>query len=105
MSKIYHFDEVEEFWGEDDWKLQIDVTDLWNQYNEKKIDLTNFNAKYYNRLLEYKGDVTNLGDDVWVNLKELMEKMKVESEEDDLISIYDDIYNWADQNDVLIKTK
>ena len=105
MNKVYYFNELEDFYGEDEWKLQIDVTDLWNQYNEKKIDLTNFNAKYHNRLLEYKTDVSELGEDVWSNLTGLLEKMKEEKEEEKLISVYDDIYNWADQNDILIKTK
>jgi hypothetical protein len=105
MSKIYHFNDLEEFLGADDWKMQIDVTDIWNQYNEKKIDLKNFNAKYHNRLLEYKDDITEMGNDVWTDLSGLLEKMKVNEEEDDLISIYDDIYNWADKNEILIKTK
>ncbi len=105
MSKIYHFTELEEFFGEDDWKMQIDVTDIWNQYNEKKITLTDFNAKYHNRLLEYKKEINDMGDDVWTKLTELLLKMKEKSEEKELISLYDDIYNWADQNDILIKTK
>jgi hypothetical protein len=104
-NKIYHFNDLEEFFGEDDWKMQIDVTDIWNQYNEKKIDLKNFNAKYHNRLLEYKKDISDMGEDVWTKLTELLEKMKVKKEENELISLYDDIYNWADQNDILIKTK
>jgi len=105
MSKIYHFNEMEDFYGEDEWKMQIDVTDIWNQYNEKKITLEDFNNKYQNRLLEYKEDITNMGDDVWEKIVELVGKMKENVEEDDLISVYDDVYNWADQNDILIKTK
>jgi len=105
MSKIFHFNELEEFYGEDEWKLQVDVTDLWNQYHEKKIDLVNFNAKYHNRLLEYKKDISELGEDVWTKLLDLLGKMKEEKVEEKLISVYDDIYNWADQNDILIKTK
>jgi hypothetical protein len=105
MSKIFHFNELEEFFGEDDWKMQIDVTDIWNQYNKKEIDLLSFNKKYYDRLIEYKSDISEMGEDVWIKLQELLEKMIQKSEENELISIYDDIYNWADQNDVLIKTK
>jgi hypothetical protein len=104
MSKIYHFNELEEFFGEDDWKMQIDVTDIWNQYNEEKIDLITFNAKYHNRLLEYKNDITQMGEDVWTKLSVLLEKMKDRNEEDELLPVYDDIYSWADQNDILIKT-
>ena len=105
MSKIYHFNELEDFYGEDEWKMQIDVTDIWNQYNENKITLENFNKKYQGRLLEYKEDITNMGEDVWSKLTELVKKMQEKVEEDELISVYDDIYNWADQNDILIKTK
>lgn len=105
MSKIYHFDEIEEFFGEDDWGLQIDVTDLWNQYNEEKLNLTSFNINYHNRLLEYKDSIQNLGNDVWDKLTPLLGKMKVEKEDPKLISLFDEIYNWADQNDILIKTK
>lgn len=104
MNKVYFFNELEEFFGEDDWKLQIDVTDLWNQYNEKKLDLLSFNRKYYNRLLEYKKDISDMGEDVWSKLQGLLEKMTTRKEEEKLISLYDDIYNWADQNDILIKT-
>jgi len=105
MSKIYHFNELEEFYGDDEWKMQIDVTDIWNQYNENKITLLDFNKKYQGRLLEYKEDITNMGEDVWTKLTELVKKMQEKVEEDELISVYDDIYNWADQNDILIKTK
>ena len=105
MNKVYYFNEMEDFYGEDDWKMQIDVTDIWNQYNEKKITLENFNKKYQGRLLEYKEDITNMGEDVWTKLTELVKKMQEKVEEDELISVFDDIYNWADQNDILIKTK
>lgn len=105
MSKIYHFNEIEDFFGEEEWKMQIDVTDIWNQYSEKKIDFVEFNTGYKNRLVEYKEEITNLGDDVWNNLVALINKMTEKKEHEELISVYDDIYNWADQNDVLIKTK
>ena len=78
---------------------------MWNEYTEKKIDLLTFNKKYYNRLLEYKSDVYNLGDDVWNDLSKLLEKMKNNNEEKEIVNIYDNIYDWADKNDILIKTK
>lgn len=105
MSKVYHFNELEEFFGEDDWKLQIDVTDLWNQYNEKKVDLLTFNKKYSERLVEYKSDITQMGDDVWTKLTGILEKLSKRNDESDSLPVYEDIYDWADQNDILIKTK
>lgn len=105
MSKIYHLNELEDFYGEDEWSLQIDVTDLWNQYNVKEINLNTFNTEYYKRLLKYKSNIVSMGDDVWNKLYAMLEKMNTQKTEKELIQIYDNIYNWADQNDILIKTK
>ena len=106
MGKVYHLNDLEEFFGADDWKLQINVSDIWNQYTKKQTTLEEFNNNYYNRLVEYKNEITNLGNDVWNNLSELLPKLKETlTEEDDLISLYDSIYDWADKNDILIKTK
>ena len=103
MGKVYHFNDLEEFFGSDDWKLQINITDIWNEYNQKKISVQDFNKKYYNRLLEYKTDISNLGNDIWIDLEKSL--VKLNTNEPDLSSVYDDIYDWADRNDVLIKTK
>ena len=106
MGKVYHLNDLEDFFGADEWKLQINVADIWNQYTKKQLTLENFNTKYYNRLVEYKNDILNLGDDVWNNLSELLPKLKeTYTEEEKLISLYDDLYDWADKNDILIKTK
>lgn len=103
MSKIYHFSEMEDFYGEDDWRLQIDVTDIWNQFNEKKINEAGFNQLYYKRLTEFKEDINNIGDDVWSNLEPLLTKLN--SSQENSTNLYESIYDWADQNDILIKTK
>ena len=103
MGKVYHFNDLEEFFGSDEWKLQINISDIWNEYNQKKISVQNFNKKYYNRLLEFKTDINNLGNDVWGDLEKLL--VKLNTNETDLSAVYDDIYDWADRNDVLIKTK
>lgn len=106
MGKVYHLNDLEEFFGADDWKLQINVSDIWNQYTNKKISLEKFNNEYYNRFIQYKEDINNLGNDIWNDLNNLLPKLKESfTEEDDLISLYDDLYDWADRNDILIKTK
>ncbi len=104
-GKIYHFDEMEEFFGSDEWRMQIDVTDIWNQYESKQITLEKFNSEYQSRLLKYKNDIVNLGADVWNEVVPLINKMNESNEEDNLFPLYEDIYDWADKNDILIKTK
>lgn len=103
MGKVYHLNDMEEFFGEDNWRLEVNIMDIWNEYTQKKITSEDFNKKYYNKLLEYKTDISNLGNDVWTNLEQLL--VKLNSGETDMSSVYEDIYDWADKNDVLIKTK
>jgi len=103
MGKVYHLNDLEEFFGSDNWKLEINVMDIWNEYNQKKISIEDFNKKYYNRLVEYKTDISNLGGDVWTTLEQLLTKLTTSG--NDSVATYEDIYDWADKNDILIKTK
>lgn len=105
MSKIYHLDELEEFFGGEKWKLSIDVTDIWNNHNDNKTSMLEFNNLYRNRLLEYKKEILQLGNDVWNDLVPLLNKMNEKKKDEELYSVYDDIYSWGDKNDVHIKTK
>lgn len=104
-GKIYHLDEMEEFFGGDEWRMQIDVTDIWNNYESKKITIEQFNNEYNNRLNKYKNDIVNLGADVWNDLVPLINKMKEGKDEKTLFPLYENIYDWADRHDILIKTK
>ena len=105
MSQVYHFDDLEEFFGGEEWKISIEVTDLWNNYSGNKIDIINFNSEYRKRLLEYKTEILQLGNDVWNDLVVLINKMSEKKSVEDLLNIYDSIYSWEDKNDVHIKTK
>ena len=105
MSKIYHLDEMEEFFGADEWRMQVDVTDIWNQYESKQTTLEQFNTQYKDRLLKYKNDIIGLGTDVWNELVPLINKMNEGKDEKVLYPLFEDLYDWADRNDILIKTK
>jgi len=104
-GKIYHFNEMEEFFGEDEWRMQINITDIWNKYESKDLTLEQFNTEYKNRLLKYKNDIVNLGSDVWNDLVPLINKMNEIKGEEKLYPLYENIYDWGDKNDILIKTK
>lgn len=104
-GKIFYLDEMEEFFGGDDWKMQIDVSDIWNKFNNKDIQLDQFNTEYRNRLMEYQKDIANLGSDVWNDVVPLINKMIEDKTEEKLFPLYERIYDWADKNDILIKTK
>ena len=105
MSKIFYFNEMEEFFGADEWRMQLDVTDIWNKYEGKQLTLEQFNKEYINRLLKYKNDIMNLGTDVWNEVVPLINKMNEGKDEETLFPVFEDVYDWADRNDILIKTK
>jgi hypothetical protein len=104
MSKIFHLDEIEEFFGSEQWKLQIDVSDLWNSYKKGEKTLQTFNAEYIQRLNKYQKQINELGNDVWNDINKLIQSMNGKTDSKDLYPIYESIYDWADKHDVLIKT-
>lgn len=104
-GKIYHFEEMEEFFGSDEWKIQINIVDIWNKYSNKEITLEQFNNEYRERLLKYKKEILNLGNDVWNDIVPLINKMNENNEDEKIFALYEDVYDWADKNDILIKTK
>jgi hypothetical protein len=104
-GKIYHLGEMEEFFGEDHWRLQIDISDLWNNYENKKINVDQFNKEYAQRLIKYKEQIIELGVDVWNSLVQYINELNTQKNLDESLNIYDSIYDISDQNDILIKTK
>jgi len=103
--KIYHFNEMEDFYGSDDWKLTINVSDIWNKYVNKETTLEQFNIEYYNRLVQNKNNIAKLGNNILNDLIPLLNKMKEKKEQKELLPVYESIYDIADKSDILIKTK
>jgi len=103
--KIYHLDEMEEFYGTDNWKLTIDVSDIWNQYKNNQKNIQQFNNEYIQRIIKYKNEINDLGNDKWNAINTILTQMNGKTDINELIPLYDSIYDWADTNDVLIKTK
>jgi hypothetical protein len=103
--KIYHLDDMEDFFGTENWKLEINVADLYNDYKDKKKTTKEFNTEYYKRLIEYKEDIIGLSATAWNELVKILDKMRTKELDEELNPIYDNIYSWGDKNDVLIKAK
>lgn len=104
-GKILYFNEMEEFFGEDEWRLQIDISDIWNKYENKELTIEQFNKEYAQRLIKYKEQITGLGNDVWNSLVPHINDLNTNKSVNESLDIYDSIYDISDQNDILIKTK
>ena len=105
IGKICHFDELEEFFGADDWKLELNITDIWNKYESKELTVEQFNKEYAQRLIKYKEQITGLGNDVWNKLVPHINDLNTNKTVEESLNIYNNIYDISDQNDILIKTK
>lgn len=104
-NKIFYLSEMEEFFGSEEWKLQINIMDIWNQYTSKQITIEQFNQEYAKRLNSYKEQILGLGNDVWNDLVPYINDINLKKTYEDSIDTYENIYDWGDKHDILIKTK
>lgn len=88
----------------EDWKLIIDFTDLWDSYSNKQIDINTFINKYKLRVNEYKDQIKNIGNDVWNNLVIILNNFK-DYDKSTMYKKLNEVYDWADENNVEIKIK
>jgi aspartate-semialdehyde dehydrogenase len=105
MPKIYYLNELEEFYGEEEWKMQIEVSDIWNKVSKNEINFEQFNKEYAQRIIKYKKNILDLGNDVWNDIVPLINEMSNKKTKEESYGIYESIYDWADKNSILIKTK
>jgi hypothetical protein len=104
--KILYFNDMSEFFSQnEDWKVVMDISDIWNKYTTNQLTIEQFNKEYSNRILTYKNNIISLGNDIWEEVNILTHKLINTSIREESIKLYDDIYDWGDKNDVLIKTK
>jgi len=105
MGKILYLSEMEEFFGQEEWKIQIDLSDIWNEYSKGNKTIEQFNKDYVQRIIKYKKNILDLGNDVWNEVVPLINDMNNKKTKEESIPIYESIYDWGDKNDILIKTK
>lgn len=91
---------------EQNWKLILDISKIWkDSLYENNNELLSFNEQYYNFLNSQKDlIIKKTSENSWTKLQELINRLN-ENKNDltESISIWDDIYDWADSNQVLIK--
>ncbi len=91
--------------SEEDWKLSIDVSKIWNQYIKEKVSLEQFNTAYANFL---KNNQTTIQETTksWDKLSKIIIRLEEKkSDKEGSFAIWDDIYDWGDTNLVEIKAE
>ena len=93
---------------EENWSLILDISKIWNEsLYENCNELLKFNQNYINFFNENKNIIIQqTSEDAWNKLQELINRLNDNKDKlNESVSIWDDIYDWADGNLVEIKTE
>ncbi len=86
-----------------DWDISINISDIWKKYNNGEIDLIEFIKNYKLIINNYKQIIiNNKGIPVWNELAIILNNFKSYDKESSNKK-FDDVYNWADKNNIEIK--
>lgn len=91
----------------DEWKLILDISKIWkDSLYENVNELVSFNDNYVNFLNNQKDlIIKKTSQNAWLKMQELIDRLvKNKNKIDESISVWDDIYDWADSNMIEIKT-
>lgn len=91
----------------EDWKLVINISKIWKQYENQQINLTQFNDAYVSFLRNNQNTIQEkVGEESWQKLNELITRLEENKEkEEESNSVWDDIYDWGDGNLVEIRAE
>lgn len=106
MGKIYTLTDLDEFLSPNpNWGLTINISDIWTKYKSNQLTLDQFNKLYAERLIQNKPSILKLNQQAWVDIEGILPKLTTQTDINESINVYDEIYDWGDKNDVEIKTK
>jgi len=93
-------DSMDDFEVQDvNWLLEYNISDIWKQYKENK-NTNDFIKKYKDRLLDKKDKLIEISKSCWNDLVKI-----INNKPENILSYFDNIYDWADKYGVKINTK
>jgi len=88
-----------------DWSLILDISKIWkDSLYQNNDDLLQFNEQYINFFNQQKDLITKqTSEDAWNKLEILINRISENKDKlEESVSVWDDIYDWADSNSVQI---
>ena len=102
---IMNFNNYNKIYESEDWTLEFDIAEIWNKYSNGSMQIQDFCKSYNQYILSRQNDiVSKFGEEIWAALEPSVQKLATIEDEKKANAIFDDIYDWADNNEVLIKT-
>lgn len=97
ITKFKMFEQQEK----QDWSLILDISKIWkDSLYQNNDELLQFNEQYINFLNQQKDLITKqTSEDAWNKLEILINRMSENKDKlEESVSVWDDIYDWADGN-------
>lgn len=103
MYKLYIESDNKEI--EENWDIELDFSNLWNDYINKKNDLKDFIIRFKYKVNDYKQYIIdNKNVEVWNELVILLNKLK-DYDNNKIFNKLNEVYDWADKNNIKIHIK
>ena len=102
ITKFKMFEQQQE---KQDWSLILDISKIWkDSLYQNNDDLLQFNEQYINFFNQQKDLITKqTSEDAWNKLEILINRISENKDKlEESVSVWDDIYDWADSNSVQI---
>ena len=103
--KFMYFEKYQLILENSEWSMIFNIADIWHKFSSGSISVTDFCNSYKGYLLKQKNNIIKTyGMDSWNKIEPLIQKLTNVDDEKKANSIFDSIYDWADNNEVLIQT-
>ena len=101
-GKLYIETELEE--SSEEWKMSIDVSKIWTDYDNKSISLLDFNNNYATILIENQQNITStIGDFCWNEIHPLaVNDLREATNNDESEIVYNKLYDIFDKYEIKI---
>jgi hypothetical protein len=86
---------------EREWGLTIDLSDVWPQEDEFVFE--EVRDAIVNKLEQCEDDVLAFSEDIVMEYEDLISQLKYAEDEDEFDYTLEELYNWADDNNVFIE--
>jgi hypothetical protein len=98
-------DKISHIENDNVWKLNIDISKMWKQYEAGSVNVEQFNSAYIH-FLQANQKIIQENSNSWEKLNDILTKLEEKkSDEEGCISIWDDIYDWGDENFIEINAQ
>ena len=103
--EFMNFDNFAKLYESDNWDFVLDISNIWNEFSNGKMDIKTFCIRYKEYIESRKNDIiSKFSEESWNKLQQHIIKLANVIDRKSANTIFDDIYDWADGHEVLVKT-